>query len=295
MRILIVTTGNYILERFAPLLPGAAVDKVAPADYEPISDYDVIIFDQFAPPDLGPGHYLFLNAVPPLEGFKAAEEPIQNQEIIDWHRVHPIMRFLNFDQTVFGEALDLTVADWMVTLAESARAPLILAGEDKGIKLICLAFDFYTSDWPLQIGFPVFFSNALEWLALEGRSNAADVHLTGDTIVLQSDQEIEITGPDEERYTIRPDENNLAYFGQTFRAGVYRTRYGDEEEGSFAVNLLSPAESDITPQDALLSGEQRIAASSLGRENREIWRWFAFAALIVLTGEWHIYSRRSWL
>jgi len=55
------------------------------------------------------------------------------------------------------------------------------------------------------------------------------------------------------------------------------------------------AESDIAPKDSLVTGERRIAVSSLSRENREVWPWFAFAALGLLTLEWHIYCRRACL
>jgi hypothetical protein len=58
---------------------------------------------------------------------------------------------------------------------------------------------------------------------------------------------------------------------------------------------LSPRESDLAPQETLVTGERPVSAGSLQRRNREIWPWFVIAGLILLSAEWHLYSRRSWL
>ena len=251
------------------LLPGARVSKLAPENFKIASDADLVVFDSFSPPQLGPGRYLFINAVPPLEGFKKEDEPLKDQTVLDWNRLHPATRFINFSQLAVGQCLKIDAPDWMIPLAESARGSLIMAGEQRGTRLVCIAFDIYATDWPLQVSFPVFFSNAYQWLT-SGVAQDVDssMHKTGDVVMMHADQPVVVAGPDNQHWTVQPDELHMAYFNQTRRIGLYEARAGDKLTGRFAVNLLSTAESDITPQHILSGGETKIVAQPSKRENR---------------------------
>lgn len=296
LRILLVTQGNFFLQSLLALLPGGVVSLIEPENFDPTADYDIVLFDQFSPPELGPGRYLFMNALPPFPGFSLGEEPRQNQMIVDWNRLHPVTRFLNLDALVVAETMNLTAPDWIEPLAESVEMPLITAGESQGVKLVGVAFDIYGSDWPLQVSFPIFFANAIRWLGAEGdEGGTRRQQSTGDIITLTAETEIEVIGPGGESWTVQPDENGLAYFSQTLWTGLYETRVEGERTGGFALNLLSPLESDILPKGELISAEKQIVATLLAKENREVWPWFAVIGLAVMALEWHIYCRRSWL
>ena len=231
VRVLLVSKGNFFMERIMTLVPGAKVELVAPEAYKPGGGYDLVVFDQWSPPTLGPGRYLMLDAVPPLPGFKRAEQRLKTQSLVDWNRLHPITRFVNFDNLAVTDALNLTAADWTVALAESAEAPLILAGENQGLRLVCVAFDIYNTDWPLQPSFPIFFANAAQWLTVGARGSLeATAHATGATIQMQSGEEIEIKGPDGRVWRPTRDDQGVAYFGETLRAGMYEARMGKAAE-----------------------------------------------------------------
>lgn len=307
LEILVVTNGNFFLERVLTLVPGAKVSKIAPADYLPTGQADIVVFDQYAPPALTSGRYLFMNSLPPLEGFALGETPLKDQLVLDWSRVHPVTRYTDFGQLFIGESLAVTAPDWTVTLAEGAEGPMIYAGDHQGVRLIGIAFDLYSSDWPLQISFPIFISNAIRWLAGAGEGSLEGKHAVGETIKIETASPVTIEGPSGESWTIEPNIEGAAYFNQTHRVGLYELeidRHSDEEAGErqhghehqrFAVNLLSREESDIVPKGELIAGEQRIVAASTGLENREIWNWLALAGIVVLALEWHLYCRRSWL
>lgn len=299
--ILLVTGGNYFLERFLVSQPSLAVEKIEPAHFDPTVQYDLVIFDQFSPGQLGPGHYLFINTPPPWPGFESAGDPLKNQMILDWNQLHPVTRYANFGALVTGEALNLTQPEWMTPLAESAETTLISAGSNRGLRLVTIGFDIYSTDWPLQVSFPIFLTNAIDWLAAGGEGpGGLNLHKTGDTLTLIAAGPMQITGPDGQAWQIQPDEHGVAYFNQTKKAGLYQTRIpgvegGEDTLSAFAVNLLAPAESDIAPRRELLSGEKKISASQAGRENRQIWPWFVLAGVLLLGTEWHIYCRKSWL
>lgn len=295
IRILIVTSGNFFLEQALALVPGAKVTKIAPADYLPTVAADVVVFDQYAPPALSTGHYLFLNSTPPLQGFAKRDAPLKDQAVVDWNRIHPVTRYANFEELFINEALDISIADWAVPLAESAQAPLVYAGENQGVRLAGIAFDLYATDWPLQISFPIFISNAVRWLAGAGEGSLSARHKIGETLRFQSATPIHVKGPSGELWTLQPDSEGVAYFNQTNRVGTYEAdREGGVKE-PFTVNLLSREESDITPKGEIISGEQKIVASAPKRQNREVWPWAAALGLLILTAEWHLYCRRSWL
>ncbi len=298
-RIELVSNGNFFLERVLSLVSGAKVTKIAPASYDPTAGADLVVFDQFAPKSIGPGRYLFINAVPPMEGFSRAENPVKDQIALDWNRLHPITRFINFEALISGEMPQIKYPDWVLPLVESSESPMVLAGDRQGFRLVCVAFDLYSTDWLLQPGFPVFISNTVQWLTAAGETNLSVVHRAGQTVTIQARGELAdpvvVAGPEGEKWEIQPNESHLAFFNQTFRAGLYEVKQGKENLGRIAVNLLSPVESDITPKSEIISGEKKIAASALLRENREIWPWFALAGLVLLAAEWHLYCRRSWL
>ena len=293
--VLLVSEGNFFLERILGLLSNVSASRIAPAEYQPSFNKGLVIFDGFAPQQIGPGRYLFINASPPLEGFSKTGEPLKNQILLDFNRLHPVTRFLNLSSLAFSETRKIQVPDWAIPLAESSGGALILAGERRAVKLLVLNFDLYASDWPLQVSFPVFLSNAVRWLGAEAQGSLSGSHLTGETVALPAQKEVRITNPAGRGWTRQPDENHLAYFNETYHTGIYTVREGDDKEERFAVNLLSARESDVTPRQELVSGEKKVAATSVRKENREVWTWAVLLGLLLLAGEWHVYCRRAWL
>lgn len=299
LNVLLVTNGNFFLERLLALIGNANITKVAPNGFDPTVGRDLIIFDQFAPAELGPGSYLFLNASPPLDGFVRAPEPIKSQMALDWNRLHPVTRFASFDSLAVSESLKIDHPSWVTALVEAEGGDLIMAGDRQGIRLVCVAFDIYSTDWPLQIGFPIFMSNAIQWLSAGKGGDIATGHRAGETITITGRAgdatPIEVADPSGDRWPIERNELGIGFFNATDKAGVYSIHQGESLAGQFAVNLLSPTESNIMPQLVLVSGEQSISASVVTRQNREIWHWFALLGIAILVIEWHVYCRRSWL
>jgi hypothetical protein len=82
-------------------------------------------------------------------------------------------------------------------------------------------------------------------------------------------------------------------WSETFKVGIYKVDYGTNET-AFTVNMMDPAESDITPRKELAAGAGgKVAEAATLRANLEYWRWFVMAALAVLMFEWWYYHRRT--
>jgi hypothetical protein len=92
-------------------------------------------------------------------------------------------------------------------------------------------------------------------------------------------------------------KDGTADFGATDKVGFYQAHWpaqkGDDIQSLFAVNLLNATESSIAPQSLQSTASNAVAeVTSVARVNREIWQWFAAAALGVLLLEWWAYHRR---
>ena len=72
LQILLVSSGNIFLESMLIQGDRHEVFKITPGQYDPAERYDLTVFDNYTPEDLGPGAYILFNALPPLEGFKLA-------------------------------------------------------------------------------------------------------------------------------------------------------------------------------------------------------------------------------
>ncbi len=110
---------------------------------------------------------------------------------------------------------------------------------------------------------------------------------------------ITIARPDGRTDTLRPHPEGTRtppLYDAADAVGVYRAT-GENFAQTFAVSLLSPAESNIAP---VKDPRFRIADAAGGRTadaprapvRRELWPWIAAIALGILTIEWLVYHRR---
>ena len=85
-------------------------------------------------------------------------------------------------------------------------------------------------------------------------------------------------------------------FTETDQRGQYdlllRDAAGDRPAGAFAVNLFANEESAIEPLESIRFGQTTLqTAETKNVGQRELWPWFAAAALAILSLEWWIYHR----
>jgi hypothetical protein len=295
--ILLVSQGNYFLRRLLELHPDFRVTEVGPAGYSPDPPHDLVIFDDWSPAELTPGNYLMFHAAPPLTGVRATTEPLTNPVIVDWNRLHPLTRYVNFEPVSIQRALRISAPTWSQVLAESADAPMIVFFEDRRVSCLTIAFNIQDSDWPLHVSFPVFLSNTVRWLAGRSKSDTRLTYRTGETARLasrQGERNVIVETPDSRKEPLQLDEAGQALFAATDRAGLYTVRAGNEVVQRFAANLLAESESNTSPTKTL-SFQGRVLKSQPERlrTNLELWFWLALAALIVLMLEWFVYCRRS--
>jgi hypothetical protein len=181
---------------------------------------------------------------------------------------------------------------------EALDGPLLVAGEVAGQRRVWLAFEPLNSTWPLRVSFPIFIANAVDWLN-PARSRMERLNLRAGEPWRWSPPPnfhgtVEVQPPGSDWQPV-PWEGtgSEVVFGGTEHAGIYPWRHGSVSQ-SFVVHALDPLESDTLPRREGSIGRFNSAATlTLGRLDRELWRWLAAAAFAVLLFEWWYFHRRS--
>jgi hypothetical protein len=290
-RLLRTGPNNYFLDQAVGRLPDVEAFRADAFAAGAASEYDVVVMDGGAPASLPEGRFLVFGAPPAWEGLKS-EGTIQQPPIVDWDRRHPVARQIAFGGLYLKSAPKLTLPPFASPIVEGPEgAPLIFAYEKGRTRAVVAAFTLLESDWPLRLSFPLFLSNALEWLRDEGRARPRP----GEALRLrlpEGAQVLMVTGPHGRSETIRGEAGREAIYGDTEQAGLYLVkRPGGVDR--IAVNLCEPQESrtEVARELATVAG-RALAASALPPVTRPWWRWLASGALVLLMVEWFVYHRR---
>lgn len=316
LRILLVSEGNAFIEQSVRALGVRRLALMTPERYEDQNPtklrrstgvdgsegYDAIIFDNYSPKDVPTIDSLYLGGSPPVEGLKlipASKEKARAELILAWKRDHALTRYVALDDVVMSEPGRLALPLTAEILATAQSGPVMASVQSGGVNHVMVAFDVLKSNWPMQVSFPVFVSNAVTWLALGGQSEAGVSFRPGDVAVVPT-----AAGTTAVRYSgpvglSAEQADGRAILPVFQRVGVYQV---DNEKSvtppfdRLAVNLTDMTESDLRPAERMRIGTS-IAAAKAGETavRREVWAWFAWGALAVLLIEWLVYTRRMHL
>lgn len=297
-RVLIVgETSNLFLEQVLRSLPGVQTFRGDAARGIPQQPYDLYVLDGWLPDVLPDADLLIINPPRSTALFTVdAPQPLEAAPITA-DSTQALLRYVDFDSVNIRSFRPLSGADWAAPLVQTEAGGLLWAGETNGHEVVVVPFDLRDSDWPLQISFPIFMSNAMNLFTpaslIVGESNIR----VGETLTVRPPldaQTVTITRPDGSQEVL-PLAAEMAYGGAT-QPGLYTlsVSVGDAPQTqAFAVNLFGTGESLIAPQTALHLGGQAVAAEQEAQFTlREFWPLAALLALVMLLLEWVIYHRR---
>jgi len=275
--------------------------KVGDAETEPPAAADaavpVYVYEGSAPASLGRAGYLIFNAVPPAEGFKQVGE-METPVVLDVDTSNPVTAFLDLGDIFVEKARKLAFPAETKVLVNSDEAPLVGLSYVGAARVITVAFDPMESRWPLRISYPMFVSNAVNFLASGGRAATGRRFAAGDVLVVEAEPgatEISVTDPTGQTTKLACEAKGTVAYGKTAKAGLYTVTSG-EKTLKYAANLTSTNESEIRPMKHLEVGSTKIAAKgSASPKNREIWPELLIAAFVILMVEWYVYNRRVYV
>ena len=296
--VLLVTPGNLFLEQALLVLPDVEVYKAASLSPEDADaayrDHDVIIFDRVAAPKPPASGAAMVIAESPGPLVASLGPELDAPTITRWDEQHPVLKYVNLGAIQIASAKTLTPAPGAVVLARSGDSPLIVARDDPDARILALAWNFLDSDFPLRVGFPVLLGNSIRWLSQTGALAPSKRVGPGDVLQFSLPPDAshaDVSLPDGRRLRLQPHDG-LVTFTETQQVGPYRMLAGDRQ-WRWAVDLRSPAESDLSPASELKLGPKTVPAG-VGPPKVELHLWplLTLLALALLLGEWHLYHRR---
>ena len=298
-RVLLVSKGNLFLEQLLASLPGIQAFRALPAGdgtlQIPNDPFDLYIFDGIIPPQLPQANLLLVNPTDnPFFEVGGTYSEIQNMQVHE----HPLTRFVDWSNVHILQAQAVQAPAWAEVLIESDSGPLVFAGETDGQRIAALMFDLRQSDLPLQIAYPILFSNLINDLAPPGAFDSTQSLRPGESLSILPPPDVErivIASPTDRTFTLSMNEN---IFTQTQELGFYAVNLISKDSTRveyFAVNLFDEVESNIQPRESIQVGQEEVAPAASGQiGQRELWGWLAGLALLVLMMEWQVYHRKPW-
>jgi hypothetical protein len=154
------------------------------------------------------------------------------------------------------------------------------------------------TNWPLQLSFPLFLRNVLYVLGNVVEADRERSVQPGEPMVLGPEADIatvSIFPPKGAPQKLERGNRPEFIFAGTDQLGIYKVVRDDGVVRHFAVNLLDSNESNIEPRADIKIGGDEVGAGQERRQPREMWKWLALAALILLLLEWYIYNRRIFI
>jgi hypothetical protein len=297
-RVLLVSKGNWFLEKLLAADTGIAFELLAPDSYtaEVAEKFDAVILDGFLPPgfDLANarGNFLFIKQTPFSDGGAAIEQPL----ISETDALHPAMRMVNLQNVTFIRAASLTAPkltgwSWQSPI-RAFDHPLMITGERRAAprqRVAALALDVTDSDLPLRVAFPLLISNTTRWLAGEHAAVTQAVR-AGETLTLGESETITVS-PEFPSAQAAPPKTAGGFF-QPLRNGYYAIAAPDGPRW-LAVNTFSDAESDLRFPDAPAAPVVTLPALLLARVTGwPLWRYLALSAFALFALEWWLFHRR---
>jgi hypothetical protein len=271
-----------------------------------VDRYDVVVFDDYAPPAqlMQTGRYLTMGAIPPMEGLNPFGRG-EAQLILDVMDEHPAFRFVNLDRLYISRFHLLRPADDIEVLAEGSGGPAIVAVSRGPIRVICVTFNPLDSNWPFLRSFVTFVVNAVEYLGHAGEAISATSFVPGEALSTRlpaaaTDIELAVPGLTNP-LPVSPLDPVMFSWGPIRLSGLYGLSWsvpGEDDRGAkaFAVNCLSDVEGDIHPAEEILAKERDVhVAGSGGGEYMPLWPWALGLCLAVLMIEWWIYHRKAYI
>jgi hypothetical protein len=302
VRTLLVTPGNLFLERALTLEPTVRLDKAsAVPDYEKAGSrgegrYDLVIFDGV------PVEQVKAPAVWSFGGADASVGvvdlgPSAHPTIVAGKRAHPLLKHVDLDNLLIEKGRRVRPLGAARVLVDGSDGPMLVASDQRGRRTLYAAWSLLDSDFPLQVSFPIFVGNALEWLTGEGRAGGASGGLS-----VRTGQPFSIASPTGAKtLTLRRPGGRRESLDASSGVAVVRTANtvgtyvvaGPKTTTQVAVNVLNEDESEVAPRATLEISGKAIAAEGASVVLAETWRYLLLAALLVLACEWWVFVKRS--
>jgi len=293
LRVLLVGKGDFFLEKALALDPRVSLDRAdeVPAEEKGTGSggsYDIVVFDGVPEiPVKARGVVAFGAAGGPTP--VTVEDTVKNPRFVSAEK-SKLMDGVDLEGVFIDTAEKVKPkADGQV-LATGSGGPLVVASNGDQ-RHIYVAFAPLQSDLPLNVGFPIFIANSLDFLAGEVSSNVLSVK-AGQAFSVPSSGPATLKTPTGDTLQIAPT-NGSVVVRDVRQVGKYVLTVDGKAKTVYA-SLRSDRESHISPEVTLdLGGDSKVKAIEAPMRFADFWRPLLILCLLVLTAEWWLFARKS--
>lgn len=282
----------------AEFLPKSTADADLSEDPK-FRGYDLAIFDRCAPKAMPACNCLMMGVVPPTLADQVKTD-VKAPAILNWNVDHPVMRYLVLDDVFVLEAFTLPDVKGANALVETNNGTILFTMPRGVFTDLVMTFKLIDdngepkTDWPGKPSFPLFLMNTMQ--TMTGVENETRQNMQpGDEIVFRAHEgvtEATVTAPNGTKRTVKRSKNGSFSYLDTDDLGIYEVKYGDVVR-RFAVNLFEEEESKVAPEANLVVGQESVSSEAAAIvRRRDLWKWLAFVAFLLVLFEWHVYNRR---
>lgn len=209
---------------------------------------------------------------------------VDRPELTSWETADARLRFLTLDGVHIAHANLLEPEGASQRLVNARQGTIVTDVSTSTRAGTLVGFDVGESDWPLKASFVLFVRNLLEQARAHRARGITGPARAGEPMritVPATATGLEATGPSGEKVEIA-QRGGLAVIPDIARVGLYNVAWQGKEAGSTLVpaNLVSPAESDLTPRPLTVAGGDVAVSAAAQPEAHNEWTWVL--ALIAL-------------
>jgi hypothetical protein len=300
LRILLVAAGgDPFLEKALALDPRVTLDKSESLPTSELatgsgqSQYDLVVFDGVPEVAVKAPAVLAFGAPGPASPAIGTSSSATKPTFTTAEDI-PLMAGVDLQSTFIQSASVVKPRNGAMAVAEGRSStgqvmPLIIESS-LGRKQIYVPFRPGDSDFPLQFAFPIFISNALDFLGGDAAGGKMVV-ATGTPLSIPANSEVKLTDPGGVTRSIEPVGGSITVRGLD-KVGAYKLASDGKVTTLFAT-LRDPVSSHIAPTEDLSLGSRDVVASTRPVRAWDLWRYGLLGALLMLVGEWCLFARRS--
>lgn len=295
LNVLLISQGDPFLESALTLDPRVTLDKTTTLpETEKIgslglSAYDIVIFEGLAEQAVKAKGVLTL-------GVSGVASPVistgrtKNFTFLD-STSSDLVKGVDFKSIYIENIENIKPKSIGRTIVEGTNGPLIVTA-DGAKRQIFVAFAPLDSDFPLTVSFPIFISNALDFLAERSKSNTFAIRAGQQfQIAAKTDSIAILSRPDGTQEKIEPLQGRYIVRGVD-KIGEYSLEI-DKTVTKVYADMRDATESQIDPQEFVSITKGKVASVKNLRRYADFWRPLILIGLLVLATEWWLYARRS--
>ena len=287
LRVLIAGKSDPFLERALVLDPRVILDKAEKLSGTNSARYDIVIFNGIPEEETAAHGVLTLGRA----GAPSPVTEIGSTKLPTFIDAEPadLLKGVDLHAIYVDRQTSVSVKSIGKIVAQTTGGPLVVTGERPGKRQVFVAFEPTESDWPLQFSFPIFVSNALDYLGGSGVSSELAVR-PGVPFSVPSESSLEIKG--DNFHATATANSDVAIVRDILRVGQFRLVGAKATKTAYSF-LRSERESNIVPNSSLELGAGEVRAAKNPARFSDFWRPIILICLVLLGAEWWLFARRS--